>query len=274
MNVQLKNAPELVSITPEIATRLLEKNGLNRPLSDSHVDRLAKQIRDGKWQINGDTIKIADTEDVLDGQHRLWAIIQASQAVQTYIVYGIRREAFTTIDTLRRPRSGGDVLALAGAERYRNVAANALMWLIRYQRKCLESFRDPKNRIENSDIETTFAENPNIIKAVERAISLKGVMTPSVLAFLYYVVSSRNQELADRMISTLANPTGISMDDPFFRLRGWALTRKQTGTDRDPIMAIALTIKAVNAAHAGRSIRVLRWSGQGVNAEEFPKLEL
>jgi len=54
----------------------------------TRVERIAKQIRQGKWKYNGDTIKIAATGDVLDGQHRLWAIIESKTAVETVIVYG------------------------------------------------------------------------------------------------------------------------------------------------------------------------------------------
>lgn len=255
-----------------MATKLLERNKLNRPLSQVHVNRIAKQIESGKWCINGDTIKIAVTEDVLDGQHRLWAVIEANKAIETYIVYGIERDAFSTIDTLRRPRSGGDVLALAGAERYRTTTSSALIWLIRYQRKCLESFRDPTNKVENSDIETTFAENPGIVRAVERAVSLKGVMTPSVLAFVYYIIVNRNRELAERMIETLSHPSAVDMDDPFFRLRSW-LTAVRYST-RDPLMMIALSIKAANAAAKKTKVKLLRWQNQGDRPEEFPRLEV
>src|SRR5262245_875204 len=89
---RLVDHPQKTLVTPELATRLLEANGDNRPLTQSHVERIARQIRQGKWQFNGDTIKIASNEDVLDGQHRLWAIIEAQTAVESLIVYGIDRK--------------------------------------------------------------------------------------------------------------------------------------------------------------------------------------
>lgn len=195
-------------LTPETANELLEHNTLNRPLSDRRVKRIAEQILSGKWRYNGDTIKVAASGDVLDGQHRLWAVIEAKKPVETIVVYGIEKEAFSTIDTLRKPRSGSDVLALAGASRYRNIMSSALQWLTRWQRNALEDYKAPKHRVENSDIESAFAENPAMAAAVERAMGLRGFANPSIMGFFYYVLTNRNPTLAERMMTTLEDRPG------------------------------------------------------------------
>lgn len=266
------NGPEIVSLTPELATSLLEHNKLNRPLNDQHVQRIARQILDGKWKFNGDTIKVADTGDVLDGQHRLWAVIEAKKPVETILVHGIQRDAFATIDTLRKPRSGADVLALNGASRHRNFAAAALQWLIRWQRNCLEDYKAPHNRIENSDIELSFTHNPGIIRAVERAAGLRSLANPSIMGFFYYALTNRNAELAERMMVTLESPAGVGVEDPFFRLRAYFLARDQKV--KQPLVTIALAIKAANAAHRNQRIKVLSWKNQGKTPEPFPVLEV
>lgn len=263
---------ETVVLTPEKATELLEHNGLNRPLGDQHVKRIAAQIVAGKWRFNGDTIKVADTGDVLDGQHRLWAIIEAKKPVETIVVYGIERDAFATIDTLRKPRSGGDVIALAGNSRHRNIIAGALTWLIRWQRKVLVEYKAPQNRIENSDIEVAFAENPGMVRAVETAQRLRGLANPSIMAFFYYVLTNRDAELADRMIATLENPAGVSLNDPFFRLRTYFTADHHN--KKDALVTIAVAIKAANAAHQDEKVKVLSWRNQGKSPEDFPALKV
>ena len=261
--------PEVIELTPEYAMQLLEHNTLNRPLSQQHVNRIANQITTGEWKFNGDTIKVASTGDVLDGQHRLWAVIEAKRSVETIIVYGIERDAFATIDTLRRMRSGADVLALSGAQRYRGHMAMALKWLILWQRGKITEWQNPHNRIENADIERAYADNPAIAEAVKRVMPLQVVARASTLAFLYYVFVNRNEELAERMVKTLENPSGVSMDDPFFRLRAYLTTEKRTA---DPLMVMAIAIKAANAAFEGRSLRALSWRRQGQTPEPFPTL--
>lgn len=259
-------------MTPEKATELLEHNTLNRPLNDQHVQRLSRQITSGKWKFNGDTIKVSDDGAVLDGQHRLWAIVESKRAVETIIVRGIERDAFATIDTLRKPRSGADVLALNGATRYRNITASALQWLIRWQRGCLEDFKAPKNRVENSDIEDAYAAHPGMIRAVERAMQCRGIGNPSVIGFLYYALVNRNAEMAERMMATLTDPASVSVSDPFFRLRVYFTAEHHKR--KAPVYTIALAFKAMNAARRGGKIQVLCWKNQGKSAEPFPTLEV
>lgn len=261
----------MITLTVETATKLLEHNTLNRPISDVHVQRIARQIAQGKWRFNGDTIKVSEDGDVLDGQHRLWAVIEAKKPVDTIIVYGIARDAFATIDTLRRMRSGADVLALNGVSRYRQPVCSALQWLLRWQRDVIETWRAPQNRIENADVEECYVAHPAIVNSVERTMRLRGLANPGVMAFLYYVFANHNEEIAERMISTLEDPSGVSVDDPFFRLRMYFTADHYRR--KDPLTIIALTIKAANAAAAGKEIQLLAWRQQGQHPEAFPTLQ-
>lgn len=269
--VPRKNKIETITLTPELATELLDHNQLNRPLRDQHVQRIARQIVDGKWRFNGDTIKVANTGDVLDGQHRLWAVIEAKKPIETIIVRGIERDAFATIDTLRAVRSGADVLALNGATNYRNIISSSLTWLIRWQRG-IDKFKDPINKVENSDIEAAFAAHSGIVRAVECAVRLRGIGNPAILGFLYYIMTNRNPDLAERMIETLRNPVSVPVSDPFFRLRAYFLSDHHKR--KEPLMTIALAIKAANAAHLGAKLQALSWRSQGTNAEAFPTLKI
>lgn len=267
-----KTSLNKIVLSPEKATELLEHNTLNRPLNSQHVQRIARQIVDDKWRFNGDTIKISNSNDVLDGQHRLWAVIEAKKSIETVIVYGIEREAFATIDTLRKPRSGGDTLALCGATRYRNITAASLQWLLRWQRGILEDYRAPQNRIENSDVELAYANNPQIVRAVERAAKLRGLANPAIMAFFYYVLTNRSETLAERMMGTLEDPGNVGVNDPFFRLRVYFTADHHKV--KDPLVTIALAIKAANAAAKSQKVQVLNWRNQGTRAEDFPKLDV
>lgn len=259
-------------ITPEIASSLLDHNKINRPLRQPHVNRIAAQIADGKWMFNGDTIKISDDGDVLDGQHRLWAILEAKQPIETIVVRGIQREAFSTIDAIRQARSGGDTIARMGAQRYRNNIASALSWMLRWQRGTLEAYRDPRNKIENSDIEKAFVKHPTIERAVERVMPLRNTVNVGIISFVYYVLANKDEKTSERLLSTLENPVAAPIDDPFYRLRAY-FTADYTGKKKSPLVDIALTIKACNAAHKGSSIKGLNWRSQGDNPEKFPKFD-
>lgn len=236
------------------------------------MNRIARQIVDGHWKFNGDTIKVSDDGEVLDGQHRLWAIVETQTAVETIVVYGIKREAFATIDTVRKQRSGGDTLSLMGVDRYRSLISEALKWLLRYRGGFIEDFRAPIHRIENADIELAFSENKTIAKAVEKAMRTRGLGSTSIIAFMYYVAANRNEELADQMMDALLDPSTVALSHPFFRLRSYFTTDRHK--QKDALLTIALMIKALNAAAAGQKLQHLQWKQQGERREEFPKLKI
>lgn len=265
---------EAILLTPAHAMELLEHNTLNRPLTQTHVDRIARQILDGKWRYNGDTIKIGANGEILDGQHRLWAVIEAKVPVETVVVYGIDREAFATIDTIRKPRSGGDILALNGVTVRARETAAALAWLLRWQRNALEAIRAPQNRVENSDIEEAYRHNPGMVRAIERVRHLRGLVSPAIIGFVYYAVAGRNADLAERLACTLEDPAGVPLDDPFFRLRQRLLGMLEQRRRREPVATIALIFKAVNAAARGETVEKLMWRNQGPTPESFPRLEV
>ena len=262
--------PQVMVVTPDMAYQMLNANKNNLPLNVQHVNRIAQQITEGKWKFNGDTIKISTTNDVLDGQHRLWACIESKMSIETAVIYNIDPAAFSTIDTLRKPRSGADALSMHGVTHHRVVVSTALQWLMRWQRKTLENYRAPANRIENSDIEQAFHDNPGMMRAAERASKLRGLTSGGILAFFYFILSNRNPDLAERMLFTLENPAGVSVNDPFFRLRSYLTNHSH----KDPLVTIALMIKAANAAYEEREVRGLNFRNTGALAEAFPKLEV
>lgn len=259
-------------ITPEMADQLLTHNRNNRPISDQHVRRITEQIIAGKWKMNGDTIKISDTKNVLDGQHRLWAIVYAKTPVESLVVEGIPEDSFDTMDTIRRGRSGADVIALQGASVGRGTVAGALMWLLRIQRGTVPEYRRPEFRIENSDVRDAYVvHGKGLERARERVARLTGLGSKPLLCAMYYWLTNRDAFLAERMVTTLENPAQASLNDPFFRLREYFVGRRDA--IMDPVVTIAVIIKAANLAKRGEECKILRWQGQGNHPEAFPVLE-
>lgn len=265
---------ESVLLTVPLATELLENNTSNRPVTDGHVRHITSQIEHDHWIFNGETIKIDTNGVMLDGQHRCWAVIESSIPVPTLIVRGLPPAAFKTIDTIRKSRSGADTLSVGHKDglRYRNIIASALTWLLRWQRGALPDYQQPRFRIENADIEQADRDHPQMAAAVERCMGVRRLVTPSVIAFLYYVVSNQNPTLAERFIETLLDPTKAPLNDPIFRLRNYFT--QDHHKKKQSAMVIALSIKALNAAAAGKTIASLAWKSQGERPEPFPKLSI
>lgn len=109
-------------IGPAKARLYLSKNAANRPINQTMVHVHATAMLDGEWHLNGEPIIISETGRLLDGQHRLTAIIESDVEVQLVVVKGVAEAAFSTIDT-GKVRSLGDVLAIEGETNCLNLAA-------------------------------------------------------------------------------------------------------------------------------------------------------
>ena len=114
---------ELKKITPRIAAELLTQNSINRPMSVSHVRRLAESMKRGEWDLNGTTIKVSTSGRLLDGQHRLTACVDAGVPFDSLVVYGLEDEAFATIDQGAKSRKISDVLSIEAGANMKNVTA-------------------------------------------------------------------------------------------------------------------------------------------------------
>lgn len=112
------------TITPKKAKELLEKNTSNRALNKRHVEFLSKEMKDGKFVFNGNSIVVAKDGTLLDGQHRLHACINSGVSFETVLVSGVKNDAFKTIDT-GKTRNASDVLSSLGIT-YSNSKATSI----------------------------------------------------------------------------------------------------------------------------------------------------
>ena len=91
---------EEFNVTPELAAVYLEKNVSNRKLSRGQVLLISKQMQEGKWKKTGDTIKFSVTGRLLDGQHRLSAIVDSGVSQFLMVARGLDSNAFDVLDTI------------------------------------------------------------------------------------------------------------------------------------------------------------------------------
>jgi hypothetical protein len=103
---------KLETITPEKAARILEKNR-NRRISVARVKALVDAMLSEQWQMTGQTIQIDKDGYLVDGQHRLTAIVRSNRSQQFLVVRNVDSEAREVTDYVR-PRSASDVLKMHG----------------------------------------------------------------------------------------------------------------------------------------------------------------
>lgn len=106
---------EVHRLTPDMARWLVgdDINPANRNVSVSKVSQYASDIREGRWDFNGEPIIISRDGHLNDGQHRAHAVIEAGQSVEVLWVFGVSRESRLTLDQ-GRTRTAGAYLQMDG----------------------------------------------------------------------------------------------------------------------------------------------------------------
>jgi len=98
-------------ITPATATTWLEGNTHNRALRDATVQRYARDMAAGRWRLTHQGIAFGPDGTLIDGQHRLWAIVEADTAIRMMVARGVPADAQAVIDD-NLPRTAVDALKL------------------------------------------------------------------------------------------------------------------------------------------------------------------
>jgi hypothetical protein len=98
-----------MDVTPAMAARWLKVNFRNRPVSDHTVKAYARDMQAGVWHQTHQGIAFNDRDELIDGQHRLLAVVAARRTVRLMVTFGLRSQiegsAMTTMDCVDRGRT-------------------------------------------------------------------------------------------------------------------------------------------------------------------------
>lgn len=85
-------------VTPQQAQAWLDTNGENRRRNPSKVKEYADEIKAGRWRYTHQGIAFDTEGHLLDGQHRLAAIVEAGLSVKMVVAFEVKRGEFTVLD--------------------------------------------------------------------------------------------------------------------------------------------------------------------------------
>lgn len=90
---------EKIEITPELAKKWLGQNtASNRKVSPRTVEAYAREMKAGRWHLTHQGIAFNQSGELIDGQHRLNAILEAGVPVVMYVYTGLPVEYNAPID--------------------------------------------------------------------------------------------------------------------------------------------------------------------------------
>jgi len=261
MTITTERTIELVTISPAYANELLESNSLNRNIRDHKVTQYATSMKQGRWVVNGESIKVSKTGRLLDGQHRLWACVEAETDFKTYLVTGLADEVFSTIDT-GLPRDAATVVGIAGYKNA-NIQTAAARWIYGFKTKQAKHKAGTAGLqlMQDQLLQLVASYQPRLSESVSYCMKLRTVGFPAVFAALHYLISEHSPEEADAFIDDVASGANLDAGDPVLKLRERLLARKHSNDPRHKvtsIVAMNLVVRAWNARKEGRTLKMLQ----------------
>lgn len=251
-------------IGPPEARDYLELNTKNRRLIHRHFERLSDIMAAGDWWMNGEAIIFGADGTLLNGQHRLHAIIRSGAIIDVLVVRGIDEDAFRTLDG-GRTRTTGEVLAMDG-EKNANDVASAVQALI--------SFFDAGGSVLGSTSKFRKATPPLTARVLDAypqirdsvvAMKRNSLYRNQHSFMLHFLFSIIDAAVADDFACVLADGHA-DVGRPFMVFREH-LIRVPSRSDLRRAYA-AKAIKAFNAEVEGHRPKLFKFSP----GEEFPKI--
>lgn len=208
---------DLRGVAQEWSTKIAKRQ---RNVGRISVAAITRQINNGLWELNGDTIVWSTANEIIDGGHRITATNNAAkpiaQPLMTLVVFGVEPTAFDTIDS-GRSRTAGDALKASGHVNCLTLAATAKL-VYRYRQGTTLSLGGL--RLSALEIDKMVAKDPAIVDAVQATVNVwKFCRTSSVPAFCYYVFRKVNASDCACFFDSLATGADLNKDHPLLALR-------------------------------------------------------
>lgn len=263
---------ERVLVTPEMAKEWLGRNDGNRPLRYPFAAQLARDMAAGKWALNGETVKLAADGTLLDGQHRLTACALAEVPFETFVVFGLPREAQETIDTGAK-RKMADVLALSGEKNSVPLAA-LTRWAVIWDRGGRVGKRGGDGEPTHAEMTEHLAAFPELREAASFAVSARQQMRsvrPAVFGMAWLLFNRRDSAQAQEFLGRLLDGADLGQGHPVHTLRATIWRAREADRRLTEHEQLFLLVSAWNHFRAGaRNVSLIKLPAGGLTPKNFP----
>lgn len=239
----------MIMIGPTLAKLLLELNTHNRRISPAVVEKYGREIANDEWYPTPAGIGIDEHGVLVDGQHRLQAIVNTGATVPMLVVFGLPSNSQQKVDRQNR-RSLFDVITLAGITTDRKAVQIASVLARRSLGTTIPA---------DSDVKQALLTHEDAIYAVIKRVPAHkaGVCAAGVMAALT-IAWEMDDDKTEQFIDKVVEPTQIANDDPRWRFWKWLQAPMRAGGHMRQVRDFKATCGCVNAFFAGRKMNQVR----------------
>jgi len=272
--VQIKGGANtfLVEVTPPLAASWMTLNMANRKPSKAKIRRFAAAIKEGRWSINGETVKFSATGRLIDGQSRLMACQLAAVPVVLEVRGGLPDVAQQSMDS-GEIRTGAHTLEMLG-EKYPQILAPAVKLVWQLERGSIQSSSSSQSgsriKLENGElaplVERHLGLKASVGWVMTKGAKLDRMIQPSTAAFFHYLFGRADPKRRDAFFVALTEGLGLTKVSPIYHLREQLLSDRAEKVHRVRKLAqLGLFVKAWNAyVHNQRTPALVFDSGEKI----------
>lgn len=249
---------EIEDITPLKAQKYLGKNyEYNRNKRAKVIETYAKDMKQGRWRWHVAPPIVFDKDGrLIDGQHRLEAVVKSGKTIKSYVVRGAEEDDYKVID------SGIGRKAADGLKQYPQAVNLAVAARAYLNWDCGERriFGKSENiRWSNQDIVDYVESHPFIHEYVREAYRCYDkIGTPmKMMSVFVRNIYEANPETAQGFMEALVSGIGLRPQDPAYVVREQLLNesmrKRRDGYSYPSESAYCWLVKAFNDYASGKT---------------------
>lgn len=242
-------------ITAEIAELWLTRNRKNRPIRVTRVAAMTRDMQHGGWAYTGEAIKFSTDGTLIDGQHRLRAVVNSGATVKMFVVLDVPPESQAYMDAGAR-RTAADALAFKDEANSSTLAATARFAIL------FESGRSASSResVTHAEIIEWISDNPTVRRQVAATarFSSKLDAKPSVFAYAMYKLTQIDQEMANAFFFDIVEMRTSGFGDPISTLLQRFRTARKQREKLSHKTELSFIYRAWNAYRTGTQLKILK----------------
>lgn len=215
---------EIETITPDSARIYLAFNEKNRTVREKDVHVYASDMRSGHWMLTHQGIAFDETGELIDGQHRLLAVIKSGATVKMTVSRGYSARMLNGVGLFAkdvidrgRGRNTGDQLQIShGVQEGSRIASicGVLAW-VSYK------IRNKLTMAQTLEVLRYFEKEINIVSGILK--NFPPGKTPAVLGGLAFCAGA-NVSIAQEFCEGLESGANLHPGNPVHTLRNYLIS--------------------------------------------------
>lgn len=253
---------QVIRIDKARAELFLSCNTNNRKVNDGRVKMYAEDMRRGNWIANGEPIQFDTTGRMINGQHRLLALIMADYEDEFLVVTGVDPAAMLNLDgALTRTVGQNWTLIHNICQDDAKAISTLCKYAITYDKGLSISLGGGNPLRTNAEVDKYLKNNmQDILDSVafvkSNVTSRTAILPKSDLSFLHYIFKKVDPFVADDFMTKMIKGTGLTDQDPIWMLRQIIDKSKKDRKQRlTPSEIIYTAIKAFNRYIRGNTYK-------------------